>query len=104
MDFHIKDILSIYKPRPLVRKTRKQWIQDFLVKVEGGWNAHKKEKLTWFELAKRMRNVPKGEEATLWTLCEESKSFTSFFWWRIKQYPRRVKEKKPKQETMKWKK
>jgi hypothetical protein len=77
--------------------SRGQWIKQFYFKVKDGWNSVKPEPLTLAILATRMYNVPDNEMPVLWKLCEESNNFDKFFWWRIKRYPRRLKEKKPKQ-------
>lgn len=100
MDLHIADLLQIYKPRKLVQTGRGQWIKQFYYKIKDGWNANKSEPLTIKTVAIRMRNVPDAELPVLWKLCEESSSFTSFFWWRIKKYPPKKREKKPKQISL----
>ena len=97
MDFHIKDLLRLYQPRKPIQQTRGMWIKKFYRKVMPGWNENMPNPLTFKELAIRMINVPLAEMETLWKLCEDSTSFDKFFWWRIKRYPRRKKEKKPKQ-------
>lgn len=89
-----------YKPKPIVVIKRGQWIKQFYFKVKDGWNSVKPEPLTIRDLAIRMINVPDNEMSVLWKLCEDSASFDKFFWWRIKRYPRRLKEKKLKQTSL----
>jgi hypothetical protein len=96
MDLHISTLLEVWKPRPIPKVSRGQWIKQFYFKVKDGWNSVKTEPLTLAILATRMYNVPDAEMPTLWKLCSESSNFDKFFWWRIKRYPRRIKEKKKK--------
>ena len=97
MEFQIGEFMKGYKPRVFRPKTRLEWIKDFYKELWRDWNAYMPEPLTIQILAIRMRNVPLAEMPVLWNLCKESQSFSKFFWWRIKRYPPKKKEKKPKQ-------
>jgi len=98
---HIADALKVFPPRKVEQKSRGQWIRQFYGRLYKGWAEYMPEPLTLKYLAIRMRNVSDAEMPTLWKLCETSSNFDKFFWWRIKKYPLKKKEEKPKQLGLK---
>ena len=94
------DLMKSFTPNKIVVLSRGQWLRKFYSRLYVGWNNYMPEPLTLKYLAIRMRNVDDLEMPVLWKLCEESQSFDKFFWWRIKKYPAKKKEKKLKQGTL----
>ena len=95
------DLMTTFKPRQKKQVGRIHWIKQFYAKLYKGYNDYSSNPLTLKYLAIRMRNVDDLEMPVLWKLCEDSQSFDKFFWWRIKKYPAKKKEKKPENLTLK---
>jgi hypothetical protein len=92
------EYLKMYKPPTII--SRGQYMSMFFYKVSKEWNgAEPLQRQGLF--GSRFARIPDWELPVLYKLCEESKSFAKFFWWKTKMMPPKKKIKKPKQLTIK---
>jgi hypothetical protein len=90
-----KSFLDSYKPKVVAPVKRGQYMSLFFYKVSQEWNgAEPLQRKGLF--GSRFGRIPDWELPVLYKLCEESKSFATFFWWKTKTMPPKKKIKKPK--------
>jgi hypothetical protein len=93
-DISAKSFFENYQPKIVPVISRGQYLSMFYYKLSQDWNGV--EPLTRLRVGVAMKRFPDWELPVLWKLCNESKSFAKFFWWKVKQMPVPPRKKKAK--------
>ena len=102
MDFHIKDVLNIYKPRQMTPKDVRSWQMKFFRSLEPSWNSYHKDPLEINMVRGWLKRFNKDMLPIIYAECEKG-NFSKNFWWKWGKMPPYVAPKKPKNLTLKMK-
>jgi len=94
-DISAKSFLENYQPKIVPVISRGQYMNMFFYKVSKEWNGVEPLQRQGL-FGSRFARIPTWELPVMYKLCEESKSFATFFWWKTKMMNPKIKPKKAK--------